>query len=1213
MANNNINLITADSIEELVKQVGKTVSPEQAKILEYNLGEGVKQHKIDLLTKDTGKTELQKANTRTLIENAPTLAAVISDVRAKLPAGYGLSYAYDSISNTFKIYTNYDQKNIGKPLSIDFEDLTGITGGKIRRGTQTTVLSRNLNNQTMLTSAGVLGLQKLAQSLADNQSRLTTHLNAYSSLKIASPNDTRALSMLANKIEKSERYFLKLTNQLARPGENFVGDASHIYKTQNPEYLKAVEQTISYGHLISDLFDQTNIKKLLNDNNLSSKNVIMRIKNNLLAQADISKGIPAVIAKLPAFKQLAKTLQDFSSIGLSINELNDEAYGKGLISGVPTSSSVKYGAGRQRQQAANYGTLSKAATALRKDRLSKLNIKKNPSELGYFVGFGSAKDLRAAGVKTATEEGGIYITPQAAKEMEKINTAEKKFSQASIDAHYQKQLQRSKGIISKTLKTLGISPEAYEAMTPKDYSRFISLYESSGNEKGVAKMTRLRKETELYKQLLDPSRFTQEYLYSSIMKVPFDINRNPNAYKDMKVFKDSEKDLIKGIVSQNISFGSGFKLIGDRVRDAGGLLDSSSLTKSAQLFGIDPSLLSGVKVVGDKVKPRKAADFIFEPAKELLEFLQDYSGLSGDEFNKRFLSTNSPLSKIYSYDSSKQRLVENESKFQDFVNKGQIENLATSFLQFFKDIDNFTKVILDGNKDIEQWQKVARGITGNIKEVTDADGNKAYQFERVLGYARLMPMQMVEYGMPSSTKAKLDYRGQNAMENIAAMAGVKSGLLAQYFQPSAQQKAEADRQKVFLGKMLKAYSDSSVLFGNGKSTKGFYNKDGGYLTVGFGAQYDIDLSGQNTVLPEYDAATGQITKESYNNSAIKYVGETFRNKIAEVLGVKPSQLSKKTLDKYTLYMDLSNGDLPFQPVTSENITSTGKKVVLESRALPLHLTGTYGDVSNQLGRSAWSIMNNVVASNYLAKNAVKTPQVMQEVETYKNSIGAGINSYLAELMGPVYDPKNEQYKKTHSIPVKGAIWGVNKPASFEQYEDTSKAVAYMSKDAAVQMLQEHFGNKNIKTLNDVFKTVTGSESAFKNYQEFSNALIGYLMDPKNEHGLMGFLDRFPNSTGQDVRLVEWKINKALEGTDIQMSRGLSKLVNGDFDGDRILSAIFGFKNKADLELFKSLYNPEIRNKMLQASDYAVASLENKMKKGEDVTDNTVLTEKTLKD
>lgn len=77
----------------------------------------------------------------------------------------------------------------------------------------------------------------------------------------------------------------------------------------------------------------------------------------------------------------------------------------------------------------------------------------------------------------------------------------------------------------------------------------------------------------------------------------------------------------------------------------------------------------------------------------------------------------------------------------------------------------------------------------------------------------------------------------------------------------------------------------------------------------------------------------------------------------------------------------------------------------------------------------------------------------------------------------------------------------------------------MSQEAAQQFLQKYFGTKNVDTLNEIYKTVTGQSLDLRGFDQFSQAMISYLMDPKNNKGLLGFIDRYPNSTGQDVRLV----------------------------------------------------------------------------------------------
>ena len=451
-----IDQITADSTQV---DSGKT-----AGILTHNLGSGIKNRKINILTEGTVKNTQQAQYTQGLIEAAPELQQVLADYEASLPPGYTVSYEYIPRTNEFHVYTKFDGKAIGnKPITVIMEDLQGRTGGSATKGAQVMVVDRNKQGQTMMTQAGVAGMQKLAKALNDKGSNIAKYANAARNLNAADPVQAKAQKALLAKLNNSISYYMKEANKAARPGETMVGSAAHTYKTPNPQTALQNEQTIAYGAIVDQFFNSPTVRKILKEAGSSAREAKNRMKLNLQVGADIDRGVAAELKKHPGFKQLQADLEMLQRSGVSHQLGNDESFGRGTIVGTPVSGPHKYSSGRSTVQAGNYGVLSAAAKQARAAR-GRVAAGGRPEDGKYLILTTGTNKARSAGFISATPEGGAYITNQVAEEMGRTMTVQEKLS---VD-----EIRKKQAKAKLRLTKAGNKATRYAVEKPRDFDPF---------------------------------------------------------------------------------------------------------------------------------------------------------------------------------------------------------------------------------------------------------------------------------------------------------------------------------------------------------------------------------------------------------------------------------------------------------------------------------------------------------------------------------------------------------------------------------------------------------------------------------------------------------------------------------------------------------------------------------------------------------------------
>lgn len=1207
-------LITGGSIKELLDnavQYDKKNKANSQQVLIHNIEAGIKGRKIDVLTQGTAKDSSQRQYTQNLIENAPELGQVLTQYEQSLPQGYSVSYGFDPVKNRLHIFTKLTQSGMAvgdKPLTIDIEDLVGNMGGQSAKGRQVLVVDHTSDGRTMAAPAGVVGLNKVVQALQSTATNYHKYLAAAASIERVNPSDTRAIQALLNKAARSAGHRMRMATQAARPGETIIGGAAHPFKTQNPSANLRTEQTLSYGHLLDEFFDMSWVKQRAKEAGQTVRELKNRMKVNMLAGASASHNIPKEIVNTPTFKQLAADMEAIAKAGVSIQELNDEAFGHGYALGVPTAGSRNYGYGRQKVQAENWANLTKGAREKRKNAgrggMSKGQAEENAR---YLVALASAQALKEAGIKAATEEGGVYISESMAEEMAREVTIQNKESVEEIEKIRQKRLSGAQRRTSSLLKKVGGGADSITIPGGKTYNltdaaqvRELAKYYSDNSahfsSKKIENAQKLAAVLEEQGMLGDADEFAKEFVYARMTGQKMKLGRTDAGRTGFSFERNG--NVAKGLYTYDRRFQNSDKLIGDRVRDAAEVVESVVLQNISTLFGAGVKV-DAAKVMGGSVKPRKAADFVFGIADSMVNYLNDNSeGLFGSNpaFKKAMDAAmgKGALGKIYKFNKDTGRYEEDIQAFKQLQESGELEKYADTLLKFFQNVHKFSDKLFKGmsGDKIEETRNILAGFTGNVQKTKDG-----YEFSNMLSYSRVNPMSMTPYGMPENTEAQLDHRVQMAAENITRLAGVQNKVVQNAFSLTQEQIKLQEQQKKQMREAVNALGETNNLFGETRPSMGQYGERGGRVTVGYGAQYDINLAGRTFSPVQYDDF-GNITKASFENSQIYYVMQELKKIASAKLGKAEADLTDEDLRLFRVFMDTNTDGVSGTFATKNYSTDLGDGRVISTsaRAIPVFLSGMKDGKLTEADLAAWRLMNEVTEGAYLKNDATQTPELV-DVTASNEAVNRAAMSYMAEMFNPVYNSKNAEYAKSHKVAAPNSFWGTNVAASFEEYKGKDLSTAYMSEEAARQMFKEGFSDKGgFERFTKFFEIATGEKGVFATLEEGIEQLVAYMKDP-TKRGIIGAGVRYPASTGQDLRFLNWKIGEGLQGTGIKLSRGMSKLLNGDFDGDRILSMMLGFGPDTDMGALKKLYGKDY-GKLTSITNRAAAALEQTMEADE---------------
>lgn len=1208
--------IRANSIDGIVEQIQDESQRKNAQaILRHNLGEGIKGRKVKVVNEGTTKTEQQKQASESLIMSAPQLESVIDEYRKNLGEGYDVSFGYDANRNRLTIYTTFKGvEGVGlKPLTIELEDLSGNVGGRASSGRQIMVVTHGEGGRVMATTAGTKGMMDVVSALKNERSNYKKALRA--AQEAARRGDVARARYFAGIASSSASYRMKKATQAARPGENNVGGVSHLYKTENPETQRQTEQTLSYGEIIDSFFASPGIAALMKEANITRKELARIVKTNMEAGRSGVKGVPAAIAKDKRFLRLVDDLKEISAAGVSIGTLNDEAYGHGYIRMAPNADARGYAGGRGRVQGGNYGRISQRAQEAR-----GAAVKKNPYNKEYWVYNAPTSEARKMGYKQATPEGGIAITEQMAQEMEREVSVQDKISKNEVERARKQAAEKAQKAFRKTglfsyLGERAKEKTSLDEISEKDLQDIQERIEQNV-ELGEKEKRKLLKQLDnisyhkkVYDLTKDREKFATEYVYSRLSNTKLDPSRSSSSYKGFGF--QEEDDLYRGVLAYAEKFLSGDKLVGDLVRAAAEILSDKVFAKARSKTGVD---VNAIQVADDALKTRKMSDTVFGMGETLLSFLSE----TGKGDAQRTIE-GTPLAKLYSYDAEIGKWFADPKKLQTLQQAdGGIEKFIHELLDFFSNVDKSLDSFVNKFGDISNAaRETIRYIVGNMEKTIDEEGNPLYHLTTgFLSRSRVNPMQSFMYGDPESTNPHLSRTvTQGVVANIrgSGVSSESARLLEKEFTVTKEQVDLQRQQQEKLQNLVAQIGEGNDQL-DSKKTKDQYGASGGRITVGWGSSFDIDLSQLGLDFQDIEWEDGAISEETFNNSALKIVQDKVKEIVAKALGKEVGALTDEDVSRFRVFLNTVQDEAhAFDKVQYENQGTSGTTATVSMRAVPLMLSGV-GDVRklSQTDISLLGLLNQVVGYNSVASSSDLTQEEREAMEIASGRIASSVGGYIASVYNPVYDQKNEEYKASHEVfPEGGGMWGQNIPGVIN---GQGASDVYISPEMLQGLLERRFSNKNdLGAFQSFYEAITGKSGDFKNLVSGFESLIKFLSDKRNQ-GLLGTVLRYPASTGNDQRFVNFKVDSSLQGKSIRLSRGLSALLNGDFDGDRILAMLTGlFSDKdGDYSALKKLYSGDDRIKLQEATTRAAQALEQRMAADELASDGLKIEESAIK-
>lgn len=1208
--------IRANSIDGIVEQIQDESQRQNAQaILRHNLGEGIKGRKVKVVNEGTTKTEQQKQASESLIMSAPQLESIIDEYRKNIGNGYEVSFGYDANRNRLTIYTTLKGvEGVGlKPLTIELEDLSGNVGGRASSGRQIMVATHGENGRVMATTAGTKGMMDVVSALKNQRSNYHRALRAAE--EAARRGHAARARYFAGIASGSASYRMKKATQAARPGENNVGGVSHLYKTENPETQRQTEQTLSYSEIIDSFFASPGVAALMKEANITRKELARIVKTNMEAGHSGVKGVPAAIAKDKRFLQLVDDLREISAAGVSIGTLNDEAYGHGYVRMAPNADARGYAGGRGRVQGGNYGRISQRAQEAR-----GASVKKNPYNKEYWVYNAPTSEARKMGYKQATPEGGIAITEQMAQEMEREVSVQDKISKNEVERARKRAAEKAQRAFRKTglfsyLGERAKEKTSLDEISEKDLQdiqeRIVRNVELGEKEKRklLKQLDNISYHKKVYDLTKDREKFAKEYVYSRISNTKLDPSRSSSSYGGFGF--QEEDELYRGVLTYAEKFLSGDKLVGDLVRAAAEILSDKVFAKARNKTGVD---VNAIQVADGALKTRKMSDTVFGMGETLLSFLSETG--KGDA-QKAIEGT--PLAKLYSYDAEIGKWFADPKKLQTLQQAdGGIEKFIRELLDFFSNVDKSLDSFVNKFGDVSKAaRETIKYIVGNMEKTIDEEGNPLYHLRTgFLSRSRVNPMQSFMYGDPESTNPHLSRTvTQGVVANIrgSGVSSESARLLEKEFSVTKEQVDLQRQQQEKLQNLVAQIGEGNDQL-DSKKTKDQYGASGGRITVGWGSSFDIDLSQLGLDFQDIEWEDGAISEETFNSSALKIVQDKVKEIVAKALGKEVGALTDEDVSRFRVFLNTVQDEAhAFDKVQYENQGANGSAATVSMRAVPLMLSGV-GDVRklSQTDISLLGLLNQVVGYNSVASSSDLTQEEKEAMEIASGRIASSVGGYIASVYNPVYDQKNEEYKASHEVfPEGGGMWGQNVPGIIN---GQGAADVYISPEMLRGLLERRFSNKNdLGAFQSFYEAITGKSGDFKNLASGFESLIKFLSDKRNQ-GLLGTVSRYPASTGNDQRFVNFKVDSSLQGKSIRLSRGLSALLNGDFDGDRILAMLTGlFSDKdGDYSALKKLYSGDDRIKLQETTIRAAQALEQRMAADELASDGLKIEESAIK-
>ena len=526
--------------------------------------------------------------------------------------------------------------------------------------------------------------------------------------------------------------------------------------------------------------------------------------------------------------------------------------------------------------------------------------------------------------------------------------------------------------------------------------------------------------------------------------------------------------------------------------------------------------------------------------------------------------------------------------FQDFFKLSEdgrsviTEGLLLDKLQNATDPEIFSKLLL--------FTDVLQNPTADTQFYAPRFGddgrlNVARTNNRRYFYDALSATNQFYYGAYDKYGAVSMASGADSIDRLAAIAGLSESdakKISDLLRPSEEEQAELEElRKRDAEARRKTYQTAEKDFDASKLIG-----DEDYVIIGRGSGDNIiDIS---TIQKAVRDENGKITNESEMlvGRLKEYIEKKFGNLSDEEL--------KEKLDKLQIVIDLG-----------DNLGKTTTYV------------DEYGNPKTYFAGGTHAFLRQGFSSNKnIFDNAQQLINALNIAGVNKKYLNEQFIEFLASMSNDVNYKEGRSYqevwkqKQPRSMYGAAASFSTKDILSDKEYESASKSEklisdiasygAAISANTAKEMLEDGdaFKIKQLRDMLDRFsgkdfkKTIKDKNGKLKrvklNRAETIQEILKYLTIGSDEfndaasrgvlgEGLSAFIGRLPFMNGLDIKaLGNLFIDPSFKDSGLKLSVGLSKLMNADFDGDKIAAALIALSDMGDtpedIEAFKKNFS-----------------------------------------
>lgn len=670
--------------------------------------------------------------------------------------------------------------------------------------------------------------------------------------------------------------------------------------------------------------------------------------------------------------------------------------------------------------------------------------------------------------------------------------------------------------------------------------------------------------------------------------------------------------------------------VGDKLLGSGGIkdtitqaVDSKTAAQIAEKAGLKiggKALdISAYTAAPEDINSRKFGPLAASIAQTIPNILFDnieQYGIDKAKLKDRVMK--SPLGKILSFSEENGFSLSDKKWTKLEQNPEQLAKYFKKLFDFFTTLNDATSQIdglmsegkygdyADKASRLKELVPLMRAAVGGIEAFQEVDDkgkptSSGYRFttDRLM-LTTLNPASEYDYMGPSDKKRTLGETERTSMTSMVNSMGLKDKkavetLLAPYQLSDEQIRKQKENEALA----------RSIVTGSAATVTAFPQDNSGVsgqmdkkrVTVGYGSGYDIDLSTAGYDLGDpnsmsFEWASGRVTDESYQKSALAFVRARVKEKVAQFLGKNVDDITEDELKQFNVFLDTSTKEgerFALKTYDSPGVTNGAK---MQMRAAQLDLFGgRTGSGVTEADRALNSALTNIMASGIIEEGLAADPTdafLREQASDFAKQADLGVLDYFSELYNQAHHNKNAEYIKNNTTRSRDYFWGA---ANIEAHENAEDNAVYVSPDMFKDIMRTKFRDtkEGKEQFKEFFKAVTGLQEVPEKFEAALDELTQQLMS--GNASILSRVTRFPLDRGGlgDSLFTQLRVKKG-EGKTISMSSAMLKLLSGDTDGDKILAEILGIGPGTDMAGLKALYKEDTKQQILKQSNNATRAL-----------------------